>query len=524
VPIKSFLAKLTVILLIGVAIASLEIWLQPATVVLAHADLVRSDPAAEAVLPQSPARVVLWFSESIDIQFSAIRVVDAQNKRWDNGDYASYQNDPATIAVSLQNLPLGSYTVAWHSTSTDDGHSLDGSFVFYVGISPAGVPAETALAQPLLPSPPEPFLHWLELLGALAAAGILIFELAITRPVLAAGEPAGLKKEMDYQLEHRALIALLLAAGISFFASMGELFSRAATASATLQSLSSGRAAELIMQTHWGHLWLWRMVLLLAAVIIALLVAADWSTPRSGKRHWQMLALPLAALALLTFSLVSHDASDTTIRATAVFSDYVHLLAASVWIGGIIYLAVVMPPAMKLYHRKIKETGSGTFCPTSHVNALGRFSFVSIMSAGVLLITGLYSSWAQVAILPALMTPYGITLLAKIGLIVLLAGLGAVNLVWVRPRLAEDRKALSVLDIAASGQATLAIIIVLAVGMLVSLNPARQAVSSLGLGQPVTTPPSTETGLILWGVEVLLIGLMVIPARWLTNYFSKRRP
>ncbi len=224
--------------------------------------------------------------------------------------------------------------------------------------------------------------------------------------------------------------------------------------------------------------------MLLTVIIVPGLALASWSTSRSGQRGWQIVGLGVLVVVLFTLSMVGHDASTLTIRPEAAFTDYLHLLAASIWIGGIAYLVVVAPPAMKRYRSELKKTISGPPCPTGHVSALGRFSFLALMSASVLLVTGLYSSWAQVSVLPALATPYGITLGVKIGLILALAILGAVSLVWVRPRLSEDKRSLSVLRTAATTQALLAVGIVLSVGFLVSLDPARQALASRETNQP----------------------------------------
>ena len=46
--------------------------------VLAHSVLVRSDPAANAKLPQSPKVVSIYFSEPLEPKFSKAKVVDTQ--------------------------------------------------------------------------------------------------------------------------------------------------------------------------------------------------------------------------------------------------------------------------------------------------------------------------------------------------------------------------------------------------------------------------------------------------------------
>lgn len=519
--------RLSLTILAGIFLGTLAMSLQPVHIVQAHPDLDRSEPAANSVSQQPPGKVVLWFAEAVDIKFSGIKVLDATNKEWDNGDLAVYQNDPTALTVSLPTLPDGIYTVAWHNTSAVDGHSLSGSFVFYVGITPAGAPAITIQNQPLLQSPFEPVVHWIQLFGIIAVLGALIFEVFITRPILGANSAAAFRS-MELKAEYRTLFVVLLGSGLSLIGSLGELFTKAAVAGSTLQSLPFGSAIQIILQTYWGHFWIWRVLVLLVLAGVAVLVLVDWSPQRSGRRPWQISAIALSAGVLFLYSMVGHDAAVTSIHTTAVFTDYLHLIAASVWVGGIIYLAVVMPSIMKLYRSAAKDVGSGTYCPTSHIRALRRFSFLALLSAGVLAITGLYSAWAQVGILSALTKPYGVTLLIKIGLVLILAVLGAVNLMWVRPRLGDDRQALSVLGKATGAQAMLGVVVMLTVGILVSLNPARLAVTShhittLGYGSVAVVEPTFRTGMILWGIEILAMGLFIIPAWWLTNRFNGRQ-
>ncbi len=56
--------------------------ISPIRDVLAHANLVRSDPEAGAVLPSSPATATLVFSEALDPDFSKARLADANLTSW----------------------------------------------------------------------------------------------------------------------------------------------------------------------------------------------------------------------------------------------------------------------------------------------------------------------------------------------------------------------------------------------------------------------------------------------------------
>jgi len=112
-----------------------------------------------------------------------------------------------------------------------------------------------------------------------------------------------------------------------------------------------------------------------------------------------------------------------------------------------------------------------------HVSALTGFSVLSLMSAGVLVITGLYNSWAEVTVWRAFDTPYGFTLIAKLAVIAPLFVLGAVNFLRVRPNLTHDDRVLSLLRKAVLAEAMLAVLVLAAAGMLGSLEPARSDAS-----------------------------------------------
>ncbi|MFW6070676.1 MAG: CopD family protein, partial [bacterium] len=104
-------------------------------------------------------------------------------------------------------------------------------------------------------------------------------------------------------------------------------------------------------------------------------------------------------------------------------------------------------------------------------------------SVGMLVITGLYSTWAQVTIAPALATPYGLTLLGKLALFLPMLALGALNLLRHAPRLRADERAGHWLRRAVSAEALLGLAVLLVVGLLTSLEPARQVAGREGLGQ-----------------------------------------
>lgn len=111
---------------------------------------------------------------------------------------------------------------------------------------------------------------------------------------------------------------------------------------------------------------------------------------------------------------------------------WVHLLAAVAWIGGMIFLTVVLVPV---------ERGIGD--PKLRfdlVNKIGtRFKYLGWASIAVLLLTGLYNALTRIPSWGALFgTRYGLTLVTKILLVILMVVLSALHDFYLGPRVAES--------------------------------------------------------------------------------------
>lgn len=96
-----------------------------------HALLVRSIPAARAVLSRPPDRVQLWFSERLEPAFSTVAVWSAAGAQVDRRDVSVGPDDPKRLSVTLPVLEPGTYTVRSRVLSVD-GHVLETSFPFTV--------------------------------------------------------------------------------------------------------------------------------------------------------------------------------------------------------------------------------------------------------------------------------------------------------------------------------------------------------------------------------------------------------
>jgi methionine-rich copper-binding protein CopC len=97
----------------------------------AHAYLVKSSPGRRAALSNAPARVVLWFNERLETQFSQLSVWNHAGGQVDSGDIQVGPDDPKKLSVGIPTLPAGAYSVKFRVLSVD-GHIVEAEFPFSV--------------------------------------------------------------------------------------------------------------------------------------------------------------------------------------------------------------------------------------------------------------------------------------------------------------------------------------------------------------------------------------------------------
>ena len=456
--------RVSVAAILLVLLGALGWWLLFPAHAAAHANLASSDPAANSELETAPGRVIIWFTEPIEPGFSEIRVLDADGKRVDEGDSVVDDLNPLVMSVGLSDVPDGTYTVAWKNVSTVDGHRVRGSFLFAVGQPLAMVPPQVE-EQPLLQSPSSPLLRWLVMLGALAMTGGLVFELLVARPVFfARGVPPAFR-QLGAALSARSGRLMLAAVAIFIAASVGELLALV-TVDTSLGKALAGPLWTTITSTGWGELWVWRVAAAGAfgAALFGVRFASELWQPAA-----RLLLLALGGATLWTLALTSHGAATIDIRNMAIAADFLHLGASAFWIGALFHFAA----GIGLLRRNLSDEERRE-CLAAMVP---RFSVVASLSVATIVATGVFGGWAQVTATEAITTPYGITLMAKVALVLPLLFLGAVNLLWVRPRLRSNPSSTLWLKRLLKGEAALAVLILAAVGMLTSLEPARQVAS-----------------------------------------------
>ncbi|MCX7587790.1 copper homeostasis membrane protein CopD [Phenylobacterium sp. 58.2.17] len=166
--------------------------------------------------------------------------------------------------------------------------------------------------------------------------------------------------------------------------------------------------------TAFGYATAARLVLAVLA-----LTASLWLAPRLPL--W-LISVGAGALILASFTWTGHGAVEEGAAGIAhAISDIIHLLAAGVWLGALVALAVLLWRARR---------GASAEALAALHRALENFSGVGSLVVAALLASGLVNSWFLVGLRPVdqiLATPYGVLLLIKIVLFGLMLLLAAAN-------------------------------------------------------------------------------------------------
>jgi len=187
---------------------------------------------------------------------------------------------------------------------------------------------------------------------------------------------------------------------------------------------------QIVGETSYGARWLQRQGLLAELVIAAWILTRTRFPKRvSGARLIELAVVALPTLALVMLQARnSHAAGLEDTSLLKVSLDALHLLAASLWSGGVMALGVTVIPRLR---KSLNELALAWA-------VLRRFGGLAALSVGVLFATGLYNSGQQVASLDALLvTLYGQSLLVKVSLTLGVGLIGLLTSALLHPSLAS---------------------------------------------------------------------------------------
>jgi copper transport protein len=399
----------------------------------AHATMEQSTPGFRERLAVAPRAVTLRFDQAVQVLPDAIVVVDAGGRRISGT--AKAEADPRRIRVPLRAAPKGAYTVRWKAMSAD-GHVVSGVFTYGVRVA---APPPTGAFGASGPTGTEHVVRWLYFLGLALLVGGLGFRLLVLRrgPV-----PRALERRF-YLVAGTGAVAVL-EVGIAAFILRAE-----DALQLPFEQLLYGDLSPISEGTRFGHAFI-AMELGFAAVLALLFLA--WLTERT-LLLWPAFLLGLGFASGLS---LSGHAADTS--RFAELADWVHLAAASLWVGGLVQLLVVVWPT----------------APQLRGGAFLRFSRYATVLVAALLSAGIYLSVLRLPRVSDLwQASYGQVLLVKLALVALALAWGGAHHFLVRPRLERPGAdgLLARLPRSLAGESAVAMAILLVAAILVDSKP-----------------------------------------------------
>lgn len=390
----------------------------------AHSYVQQSVPAQNEVLDKAPDKITLLFNESIQPAYYQIVLMDSSGQKIDG---VKAVIDSKNAALLEANIPVkladDIYNISWKAVS-GDGHPVEGGIVFQVGDG-AGKKmsdAPTTLPDSKSVNPLLIVMRWLQYTGQSLVLGLLALSLFLLPARLRTSEATTWMRQRRYAL------FLWIGMALTVVALLVQLPLRIAWNADIPVMQTTSELGNTFRETTFGQVWLIQMI---TAVLIVILVAlyAHSKLATSAKRTIGMIAIALMIVQLLAKSLDGHAYAEPY-AGIAIAADFIHLVSALVWSGALVAMAVFVP--------RIVAPFTGEERKTVYWSIVRRFSWWAIISVAALLVTGIYGS---IIYLPSLMalfnTAYGLTLLAKMLLFLVMAAFGAMNYVKGRQQKEE---------------------------------------------------------------------------------------
>jgi copper transport protein len=251
---------------------------------------------------------------------------------------------------------------------------------------------------------------------------------------LSEADPAE-QKAIDQQSYRRFLrIFSIPTLFLILLANLGVLLGRALTLANGRLDQAFSQFGAVIGQGNSGTYWLAREILGLLALVLAgfLLRSRARSQIFDELVAWANL---LFALGLLIAMALSGEAATVAnnVLVYAVLLDWLHLLAAALWVGGMFYLSLIYLPILR--ELAIGERVRALLFTLPH------YSLLALAGIIILAITGPFNAATHMQSLDQLFsTTYGRTLLVKSFFVVALLLTSVYHIFFLRPKLSRTHQ------------------------------------------------------------------------------------
>jgi len=344
---------------------------------LAHAVLIETKPAADALLDGAPDTILIRFNEPV--QPVVFRVLDASGSPVADTEAARAIDQQVELPLA-EGLPEGGYIVTWRVISADS-HPVGGSFRFAVGAFPDEWSGEA------LPVAQQDARGWIVAAAAMRA----VFLVALLFAAGGAWFALLVARDQPEVVAHTARLASIaaIAGGVAGLAGIG------------IQGglLLAADPADLLTLSLWTASLATPLGGSLLASAVMLFFLAAMCRPARGQA-----AAIVALLAMLPLGMAGHAATSEPRLLTAP-AVMLHAVVAGFWAGS-------LPPLLFAVRRLPAGEAAGV---------LERFSQRAVMAVILLVGAGTILAALQLRDVAALwQTNYGLVLAAKLVLVAVL--------------------------------------------------------------------------------------------------------
>ena len=375
---------------------------------LAHNSISDSSPAEGEVLASPPTLWTITFAKSVPLESASGQVVTDTGQRQYLPNPRNGTTDNVIVFDFPQNL-TGTITGRWRLVGTD-GHVISGRVTFTAPQATTSAPNETTAAPNVIPAAP-------------AANASLPLEM----------EDASISETIRVSTRFITYVAIILLGGLlfaNFYIAQGALSTprgRLLTHITTIGTLvtpiislwilvddvrgsdgSIGSALSRVLSLSVGPMIMFRIVAGATIVFFTRSLLKRKIFDDSGTR---LLAL-LLTMYCVALAYGGHSRSLAS-PWLGVPTDVIHVIATSVWLGGLAAVVVVIIPAVNIEQSMI---------------AFERFGFAAQRAVPVIMVTGVIQSlrlhgnvWSVFS------SSHGLLLLAKISVVLIMLLIGNRN-------------------------------------------------------------------------------------------------
>ncbi|MEA1009238.1 copper resistance CopC/CopD family protein [Bacillus cereus] len=368
----------------------------------AHAYVVKSNPAENETLKKAPSVVKIEFDEDIQVShFNTLFVRDSSGKRVDLKDAHIDKGNKKLLEAGLkENLKNGLYSIQWKAISAD-GHPIQGVIPFRVGLAEAGADDVQVEEMGYVPQIDMIMERSILYTSFSLFLGVLFFNL-----ILYKGNATPVQSRSK-----RIIWIALFGIFISLLFNL-PLQAKINADVSWLEALDPFLLKETLQLSVFGYVWITQM-----ALISMLMIVTYFAVKREKLSSFKVWSIPIVLfIGLLVMKAFNSHAYGLKFKEIAVIMDFLHLFAASLWVGGLSSIILLLR----------KEDDKWTM----YWDAIKRFSPWATGAVIVILLTGLFNSTFFIPTIHSLFdTKYGLALLAKILLFVCMGILGIIHYV-----------------------------------------------------------------------------------------------